>query len=198
MAIQVFGDSISGNCLKVKWVCDVLNIPCRWEEVDILNGESRVPAFLAMNPAGQVPVVILEDGRALAQSNAIAMYLAEGSRLIPADRYGRAKVSEWLFWEQYRHEPYIAVARFQVVYQHRTFAELEPKLVERGHAALSRLEAATGESAFLVGEALSLADIALVAYTRMAGQGGFDLNAYPAVRSWIGRVEGELRLDPLV
>src|SRR5580698_1527403 len=183
MTIRIFGDSISGNCLKVKFVCDRLGISHQWEEVDILKGESRTGAFLAMNPAGQVPVSLLGDGRAIAQSNAIMLYLAEGSNLIPNDAFARAKMMEWLFWEQYSHEPTIAVARFQVVYQHKPVAELEPRLVERGRAALARLETALRGKTFLVGDDLTLADIALVAYTRMAHQGGFDLGAYSSVQA---------------
>ena len=197
MTIRIFGDSISGNCLKVKFVCDVLHIPYEWDDVDVLKGESRAPAFLAMNPAGQVPVVLLSDGRTIAQSNAIMLYLAEGSNLIPGDAFQRAKMMEWLFWEQYSHEPYIAVARFQVVYQHKPVAELEPRLVERGNAALARLDTALRTRPFLGGDAMTLADISLVAYTRMAHQGGFDLGAYNCVQAWVARVERALGLgDP--
>ena len=192
--MKIYGDSISGNCLKVKWVADFLGHSYDWVEVDILNGESRTPAFLAVNPAGQVPTVILDDGRPLSQSNAIIGYLAEGSPLIPRDAYDRARMFEWLFWEQYSHEPYIAVARFQVKYQGRAVAELEPRLVERGKAALQRLEDGLAGSPFLVGEAVSLADVALVAYTRMAGDGGFVVADYPKVTAWIARVEAALAI----
>ena len=197
MAIRIFGDSISGNCHKVKFVCDLLGIPYQWTEVDILKDASRTAAFLAINPAGQVPVIVLDDGRAIAQSNAIILYLAEGSNLIPTGAFERAKMMEWLFWEQYSHEPYIAVARFQVLYQHKPPADLEPRLVERGHAALARLESAVREQSFLLGDKFTLADISLVAYTRMAHQGGFDLNTYPAVRAWISRVQSALSLDAI-
>jgi glutathione S-transferase len=197
MTIQILGDSISGNCLKVKFVSDLLSIPCQWEEVDILQGETRTAAFLAINPAGQVPVILLDDGRSIAQSNAIILYLAAGSRLIPNDDFARAKMMEWLFWEQYSHEPYIAVARFQVVYQLKPVAQLDVRLIERGNAALARLELAVREQRFLVGDTMTLADISLVAYTRMAYQGGFDLNLYPSLRSWVSRVESELGLGPM-
>lgn len=190
--MEIFGDSISGNCLKVKWTADLLGLSYRWNETRVLDGETRTPAFLAMNPAGQVPLVRFDDGRTLAQSNAIILSLAEGSALIPADRHQRAKMLEWLFWEQYSHEPYVAVARFQVHYLGKRPAEVEPRIVERGKAALKRLDDALGRSAFLVGDALSLADIALVAYTRVANEGGFDLRDYPAVRRWIARVEQAL------
>ena len=192
--MKIYGDSISGNCLKVKWVADLLGLAYEWIETDIMKAESRTPAFLAMNPAGQVPLAILDDGRPLAQSNAIIFHLAEGSALIPADAYDRAKMLEWMFWEQYSHEPYVAVARFQVRYLGKPVSELEPRLVERGNAALQRLEDGLADMPFLVGASVSLADVALVAYTRMAGDGGFDLAKYPRVQAWIGRVERTLRI----
>jgi glutathione S-transferase len=193
--MKIYGDSISGNCLKVKWTADFLGLPYTWIETDILQGESRTPAYLAMNPAGQVPAVVLDDGRPLAQSNAILLHLAEGSDLIPADAYDRARMFEWMFWEQYSHEPYIAVARFQVLYLGKPAAELETKIVERGAAALARLELALKDSAFLVGDRLSLADIALVAYTRVSHEGGFSLDPYPAVKGWVARVEKALKIS---
>jgi len=190
--IQVFGDSISGNCLKVKWTADLLSVRYEWVETSVLDGTTRTEAFLAMNPAGQVPLLRYQDGRTLAQSNAIILTLAEGSKLIPADAYQRAKMLEWLFWEQYSHEPYVAVARFQIRYLGKSPDELEPRIIERGTGALRLLdEALTGRS-FLVGDELSLADIALVAYTRVAHEGAFDLAHYPAVRTWIARIEAEL------
>ena len=195
MSLTIYGDSISGNCLKVKWVAQRLSLPFRWIEVDILKGESRTPEFLARNPAGQVPMVILDDGRALAQSNAIMVHLAEGSDLIPADAYDRARMFEWLFWEQYSHEPYVAVARFHVKYLGKAVAELEPRIVERGAAALARLETALTGSTYLLGDRLSLADIALVAYTRMAHDGGFNLADYPATLAWVRRVEAALPIE---
>jgi len=192
MSITVFGDSISGNCLKVKWTADRIGVPYRWVETDVLKGESRTPDFMARNPAGQVPLVVLEDGRALAQSNAIILHIAENSDLVPKDSYERAKMFEWLFWEQYSHEPYVAVARFQMAYLGKAAADLDPKIVGHGKAALARLEMALEASPFLVGHDLTLADIALVAYTRVAHEGGFDLKDYPAVQRWIVRVESAL------
>ncbi len=192
MGLRIFGDSISGNCLKVRWTAERLGLDYEWIEVDLLKGETRTPQFLAINPAGQVPVVILPDGRPLAQSNAILLHLAEGSDLIPADAYARAQMLEWMFWEQYSHEPYVAVARFRVRYEGQPVNSLEPRLVERGAAALQRLEDALAAGSFLVGDQLSLADVALVAYTRLAGEGGFDLSRYPKVQAWIARVEAVL------
>jgi glutathione S-transferase len=190
----VYGDSISGNCLKVKWTLDLLGIAHRWIETSVLNGETRTAAFLALNPAGQVPTVVLADGRPLAQSNAIILHFAEGSRLIPADAYARARMLEWLFWEQYSHEPYVAVLRFQVKYLGKAPEEVDPRLIERSHGALRRLDDALAGRSFLVGEGPTLADIALVAYTRMAPDAGLDLDAYPSVQAWIRRVEGALAI----
>ena len=192
MTLKIFGDTRSGNCLKVKWVAERLDIPYEWAEVDVMAGGTRTPDFLAMNPAGQVPTVILEDGRPLAQSNAIIVHLAEGSDLIPGDPYDRARMFEWLFWEQYSHEPYVAVVRFQVAFLGKSPAEVEERLVQRGYAAIQRIEDGLAASPFLVGERLSLADVACVAYTRVAHEGGFDLAAYPKVRGWIARVEAGL------
>jgi glutathione S-transferase len=192
--MKIYGDSISGNCLKVKWVADSLGLSYDWIETDILVGQSRTPEYLAMNPAGQVPAVILDDGRPLAQSNAIILHLAEGSSLVPKDAYERARMLEWMFWEQYSHEPYVAVARFQVRYLGKAVADLEPRIVERGKAALQRLEDGLEGRTFLLGNAVSLADVALVAYTRVAHDGGFDLADYPRVKAWVSRVEQALKI----
>lgn len=191
-SIKLYGDSKSGNCLKGKWVADLLGAPCDWIETDIMVGGSRTPEFLALNPAGQVPVVILADGRTLAQSNAIMLYLAENSRLVPRDAYARAKMHEWLFWEQYSHEPQIAVRRFLVKYLGKSEDEIAPTLMVKGEAALARMELQLAQTPYLVGHDLSLADIALVAYTRVAHEGGFDLGKFPAVKAWIARVENDL------
>jgi glutathione S-transferase len=188
--LTVYGDTRSGNCLKVTWLLDAAGRDYQWIEVDIMSGGSRTPAFLAINPFGQVPTLVLEDGRALAQSNAILLHLGEGTGWIPADPYERARMLEWLFWEQYSHEPYVAVARFQRVYAGKSAEQVEPRLLERGHVALARMEAALADPAWLAGGSdATLCDLALVAYTRVAHEGGFDLAAYPAVRDWIGRVE---------
>ena len=187
--LTVFGDIRSGNCLKVKWLLDRLGRDHRWIETDIMSGASRTPEFLAINPAGQTPTVVLEDGRPLAQSNAILLHFAEGTPFIPTDAYDRARMMEWLFWEQYSHEPYVAVARFQRLYLGKSAGEVEPRLMERGRAALDRLEDALAGRDWLVGDAPTVADLALVAYTRVAHEGGFDLTPLPKVRGWIDRVE---------
>lgn len=195
-AYRLYGDSRSGNCLKVKWTLDYLEQRYDWTEISVLDGETRTPEFLALNPAGQVPLLIAKDGRALAQSNAILLFLAEshGGGLVPGDGFARAKVYEWLFWEQYSHEPYVAVRRFQKFYLRKPDAEIDPKLLERGLAALSRMELQLAASAWIAGDAFSVADISLVAYTRAAHEGGFDLNAFPAVKAWVGSAEKRLAI----
>lgn len=190
MMLTVFGDIRSGNCLKVKWLLDRMGRDYRWVETDVMSGVTRSAEFLARNPAGQVPAVVLEDGRVLAQSNAILLYFGEGTSFVPADAYDRARMYEWLFWEQYSHEPYIAVVRFQRLLGGRRADEIEPRLMERGHAALARMEAALSGADWLVGAGPTLADLALVAYTRVAHEGDFDLAGYPAVRAWVARAEG--------
>jgi len=192
--LRIYGESISGNCLKVKWICDLVGISYEWIETSVVAGDTRKPAFLEINPVGQVPAIVFDDGRRLAQSNAIILCLAEGSSLIPTDSFQRAKMLEWMFWEQYSHEPAIAVARFQVRELGKSVADLEPRLVERGNAALKRLEDVLADGDFLLGDAISLADVALVAYTRWAGEGGFDLVRYPRVQRWIGRCEQALNI----
>ncbi len=196
---KVFGDSVSGNCLKVKWTLDLIGQKFDWIETNILKGESRTPDFLALNPAGQVPLLITPKGRALAQSNAILLYLAEkhGGDLLPEKSFDRAKVYEWLFWEQYSHEPYIAVRRFLKTYLGKPDSELDPKLMDKGLSALTRMERQLGEAAWIAGDDFTLADISLVAYTRVAHEGGFDLNAFPGVKAWTLRVEKRLDIGAL-
>ena len=192
--LQLYGNLGSGNCLKVKLIADATRTPFVLHELALRSGETGTPEFLRLNPAGQMPVVVLDDGRPLAQSNAILRYLAQGSRFIPADRYEAAKVDEWLFWEQYSHEPTVAVARARVVYDGQTVAELDPSLVARGNKAVDLMEAALADRTWLVGESMTIADIALLPYTREASEGGFDLSGRPHVRRWIAACEHELGL----
>jgi glutathione S-transferase len=194
--MKVYGDINSGNCLKVKWVCDLLALPYTWVAVDTRKGETRTAEFLKFNGAGQVPTIVLDDGRALAQSNAIIRYLARGSRLIPSDAFAEAKMDEWLFWEQYSHEPYIAVCRFQMFYLGKAASDLDPEKVKRGYAALARMEQQLAGTRYFAGDAVSLADVSLLAYTRVAHEGGFHLDGYAAVRRWIGETETSLGLSP--
>lgn len=195
--MKIYGDINSGNCLKVKWVCDRLALPYVWVAIDTLKQETRTPEFLKLNDAGQVPVVAFDDGRTLAQSNAIIRYLARGSDLIPVDAFAQAKMDEWLFWEQYSHEPYIAVCRFLMFYLGKPASDLDPEKVKRGRSALARMERQLALTPCLVGRAVSLADVSLLAYTRLAHEGGFDLAGYPSVRRWIGDTEKALGLAPV-
>lgn len=190
--LTVFGDSISGNCLKVKFVCDLLGIAHDWVEVSVQKSETRTPEFLAMNPAGQVPVVRLADNAILSQSNAIILHLAEGSELIPADAYDRALLYQWLFWEQYSHEPAVAVLRFQRLYLKKTDSEIAPALVEKSEKALTLMNDHLAKRDYFVGDRLSLADIALVAYTRFAADAKLDLSRWPRLKAWVTRIESDL------
>ena len=194
--MKIYGDSNSGNCLKVKWVCDKLALSYTWIEIDTMRGGSRTAEFLRLNGWGQVPTVEFDDGRTLAQSNAIIRYLARNSDLVPGDAYRAAQMDAWMFWEQNSHEPYVAVCRFHTVYLGKPVAELDPNLVKRGYVALDHLERHLGGMPFLVGDALSLADVSLLAYTRVAHEGGFHLDGYAAVRRWIGDAERSLGLPP--
>ena len=197
--LTIYGDLISGNCLKTKWVADFLNLDYDWVEVSVVAGGARSDDFMAMNPAGQVPVLRLPDGRILPQSNAIILYLAEnypgGGDLLPADPFLRAQMMSWMFWEQYSHEPYIAVRRFRKKYLNQTDDEMSPELLARGRRALGVMELQLMRSEYFVGDRLTLADVALVAYTRVAHEGGFDLSEFPSVERWVRRVESDLGVE---
>ena len=180
----------SGNCYKPALLMSQLGIDFRWVEVDLLAGATRTPAFLAKNPNGKVPLLELPDGRRLAESNAMLCYLAEGTPLLPADRYARAKVFEWLFFEQYSHEPFIATVRFWVHYLNEAESRREriAEAMPRGYAALGVMEQQLARTPFLTGADYTIADIALYAYTHVAHQGGYTLDDYPAIRAWLQRV----------
>jgi glutathione S-transferase len=184
---RVFGTSTSGNCHKVRLALDALRLPYRWHEVDILKGESRTPQFLAMNPRGQVPVLQVDDHTFLPESNAILCFLADGSHLWPGDRLARAQALRWMFFEQYSHEPYIAVARFVRRFLKRDDDPRLPELTRRGREALSVMQTHLARQPFFAGGRFSIADIALFAYTHRADEGGFDLAPYPAVQAWLDR-----------
>jgi glutathione S-transferase len=183
--------------MKVRWAADYLGLDYYWIEVDITRGDTRTDQFQRLNPTGQVPAAILADGRALSQSNAIVNYLGEGSALIPEDRYDHAKMLQWMFWEQYSHEPYIAVRRWRKSFLLLPDEEIDEDLLPKGRRALGVMEMALLQNDFLVGSTLTLADICLLAYTRLAGEGGFDLSEFPSVRAWIHRSERELNLQPI-
>lgn len=189
--LRIYGDSQSGNCYKIKLLLNILSIEHEWIHVDILAGEMHTDAFKKMNPNRRIPVLVLANGSILLESNAILNFLAEGSEYLPKDRYLRAQVLQWQFFEQYSHEPFIATARYINKYlglPKERRAEFEAKQ-EGGHKALSVLEQQLSRSDFLVGASLTIADISLYAYTHVAHEGGFDLEGYVAIRRWIDRIE---------
>ena len=185
----------SGNCYKPRLLMHQLGIPFRVVDTDSLDGSTRTDAYLALNPNGKVPLLVLPDGRRLAESNAMLLHLAEGSPYLPGDRYERAVCYQWLFFEQYSHEPYIAVARSWLSLipggRERLSAERRADLHARGHQALGVMEARLGEAPWFAGERYSIADIALYAYTHVAGEGDFELASYPRLCDWLGRVAEE-------
>lgn len=193
---QVYGMAESGNCYKVKLLLTQLGLAYRWQETDTRQGATHTPEYLALNPAGKVPLLVLDDGRTLPESNAILCYLAEGSALWPVDRFARAQVLQWMFFEQYSHEPYIAVARAIRRFFPGREAEL-PALWTKGYLALDVLEQHLRRHDYLVAERYTVADIALYAYTHAAAEGGFELARYPAIQEWLQRVAAEPGHIPL-
>ncbi len=183
----------SGNSYKVRWVLSYLEQTYTHVPIDIHKGETHMPEYRAKNPAGQIPLLELKDGRFLAESNAIMSYLGEGTNLIPSDQYDRAKMLQWMFWEQYRHEPAIAVARFIHNYAMETRAGELPNLYEKGKQALDVIENHLSNRDWFVGSSRSLADIALYAYTHVADEGGFDLADYPKIENWLSRFRNHAR-----
>ncbi|NNA15202.1 glutathione S-transferase family protein [Pseudomonas lundensis] len=193
--LKVYGDYNSGNCYKIKLMLHLLGLEYEWQSVDILNGETETPAFLAKNPNGKVPVLELEDGTCLWESNAILNYLADGSEFLPTEPRLRTQVLQWQFFEQYSHEPYVAVARFIQFYLGLPQERLEEyrKLQKRGYKALDVMEQQLARTPYLVGEDYSIADVTLYAYTHVAHQGGFDLAGYPSIQAWLQRVASHPR-----
>ena len=177
----------SGNGYKVRWTLAHLGLDYSWRDVDIHAGQTHTPDYLALNPAGQVPTLVLNDGRTLSESNAIIRYLADDSPLVPTDPYLHSKMLQWQFWEQYRHEPAIAVARFIHHYAMDTRADELPTLMDKGRNALRVMDAHLGRQSWFVGDTPTLADVSLYAYTHVAEEGGFDLASYPAVEAWLAR-----------
>lgn len=197
--VTVHGMSTSGNCHKVRLLLEQLGRPYTWIEVDSANGGTRTPAYLAKNPNGKVPMLERADGALLVESNAILCWLAEGSAYLPADAWQRAQALSWLFFEQYSHEPYIAVARFI-----RGWTPLDsprradlPRLHERGTQALAVMEKHLAQAPWFTGPAYGVADIALFAYTHCARDGGFDLAAFPHVTDWLARVRAQPGFVPM-
>ena len=188
--MRIYGDIASGNCYKIKLLLSLLSIEHEWQHVNILAGESETPEFLGMNPNGKIPLLRLDDGETLSESNAILNFLAEGSEFLPVDKLERARVLQWQFFEQYSHEPFVAVARFINKYlglpsERRT--EYEAKQ-SGGNRALAVMENQLEITPFLTGNDYTIADISLYAYTHVAHEGGFDLNRYPAIGTWLSRV----------
>jgi len=190
MKFRVYGDSQSGNCYKVKLLLTLLHIDHHWSEVDILAGDTQTAAFRQLNPAAKIPVLSIDDQVHLSESNAILNYLSEGTAYLPVDRLDRSLVLQWQFFEQYSHEPYIAVARFINRYlglPEDRREEYEQKQ-QGGHQALAVMENQLDGRDWLVGQSVSIADISLFAYSHVAEEGGFDLSGYPAICGWIERV----------
>ena len=197
--MTVYGFSPSGNCHKVKLLLGQLGREYAWVETDSARGETRTPGYLAKNPNGKVPLLELDDGRVLVESNAILCWLADGTRFLPADPWAKAQALSWMFFEQYSHEPYIAVARFICGWTPADSprrAEL-PKLRERGHAALAVMEKHLSAHDWFSGGDYGIADIALYAYTCVAPHGGIALDAYSALNAWLARVEATPGFVPM-
>lgn len=195
MAYKVYGDYRSGNCYKVKLMLHLLGRVYDWVPVDILRGESREAAFLKKNPNGKIPVLELEDGTCLWESNAILNFLAEGTEFLPSDARLRTQVLQWQFFEQYSHEPFIAVARFIKLYLGMPEDRRDEYAAKQldGYHALQVMEQQLLRTPYLVGEQYSIADVALYAYTHVAEEGGFRLAGYPAICAWLRRVAGHSR-----
>ena len=199
--MRIHGDRLSGNCYKVLLTAELLDLDYEWVPLDVVAGDTQQPAFLAKNPVGKMPLLELDDSRCLSELNAIVNFLAEGSALMPTDAFARAKVQQWQFFEQYSHEPFIAVARFIKRYlgmPEARRAEFEGKQAG-GHKALAVMESALSASPFLVGNAATAADISLFGYTHVANEGGFELSGYPAVSAWIERIRtlpGFVAMEP--
>jgi glutathione S-transferase len=190
--VLLYDSAVSGNCYKVRLLLAHLGRDYERREVDVVDRSGREQLLGELNPALRVPTLVLDDGRALAESGAILCYLAEGSEYLPAERFERAKVLQWLFFEQYSHEPYIAVVRFLVAFaeQRPAESELESRRAA-GYRALAAMERELARREFLVGGRYTIADIALYAYTHVAGEGGFELSRYPAIGAWLARVAAQ-------
>ncbi len=195
MTYTLYSMQSSGNCYKPRLLMHQLGLPFRLVDIDPGRSETRTPEFLALNPNGRVPLLVLPDGRKLSESNAMLLYFAEGTPYLPANRYLRALVHQWLFFEQYDHEPTIAVARSWLKVQSNRVGKATPEQIadwhKRGNRALSVMEQALDKSDWLAGDAYSVADIALYAYTHVAEDGGFDLSTYPAIGAWLQRVAAQ-------
>ena len=197
--MKIYGDHQSGNCYKLQLVASFLGITYEWIQLDIKNGDTKTESFLKLNPNGKIPILVLDDGKVLTESNAILNYLAEGSEFLPKDPYLRAKVLQWQFFEQYSHEPYIAVARF---IQHYLGIPEERRVEYQskqsgGHKALKVMEIQLEKTPYLIGDFMTIADISMFAYTHVANEGGFDLSQYPKINQWIERIKNQKKFIPM-
>jgi glutathione S-transferase len=191
--VLLYNSPVSGNCYKVRLLLAHLGVPYEVRDLDVVDRSNRPDVLGGLNPALRVPTLVLDDGRTLGESGAILWYFGEGSRFVPEDRFERAQVLQWMFFEQYDHEPAIAVVRFWLAYSGRpeAFADRLEERTAAGHRALAAMERHLEGRDYLVGDAMSLADIALYAYTHVAPEGGFDLEGYLVVRGWLDRVAAE-------
>jgi len=197
--LKIYGDSRSGNCYKIQLLCSEMGVDYDWDEVDIIAGDTRTPQFLAMNSNGKIPLLALPDGRYLPESNAILFYLADGSEFFAGDAYARAEILQWMFFEQYSHEPNIATSRFIIKYLGNPAdrqSGLEDKKIG-GYKALEIMEQQLRRHAFIAGDNYNIADIALFAYTHVADEGGFKLDDYAAIREWITTIKGRPNFVPM-
>ncbi len=192
--LKLYEYSPSGNCYKIRLLLTQLGIPFERTQIDILKGESRTPEFLLKNPNGRIPVLEIAPGKFLFESNAIMFYLSEGTEFFPDDKWERAKVMQWLFFEQYSHEPFIATSRFwYMTGKAEEYREALQQKQAPGYAALGLMEKHLTENEFFAGDRYTIADIGLFAYTHVAGEGGFDLSGFPAIQTWIDRVQNQPR-----
>jgi len=190
--LKLYEYSPSGNCYKIRLLLTQLNIPFARRERDILKGETRTPEFLIKNPNGRIPVLEIEAGEFLFESNAIMFYLSEGTEFFPSDKFERAQVMQWLFFEQYSHEPFIATSRFwYLTGKAEEYKEALQQKQAPGYAALRVMEQHLANHAFFVGDRYTIADIGLFAYTHVADEGGFDLTRFPAIQTWSDRVKSQ-------
>lgn len=197
--LRLLGDSRSGNCYKILLACAELGIDCEWQEIDILAGDTHTKEFLAMNPNGKIPLLVINDKDYLPESNAILSYLADGHALAGRDRLERGRVQSWMCYEQYSHEPFIATSRFIIKYQNsppERQAELEGKR-DGGYKALDIMEQTLTRQAYFAGDRYTIADIALFAYTQVADEGGFDLARYAAINGWMDRIRQRPAFVPM-
>jgi len=198
MMVLLYDNPVSGNCYKVRLILSLLGIEFERRQLSVVDHSERSEVLGGLSPSLNVPTVVLDDGRPLAESNAILWYFADGSRYLPGDGYERAQVLQWMFFEQYRHEPGIAVVRFWVAISEDPppAADIEKRRA-LGLAALDVMEGHLGDREYFVGEGFTIADLALYAYTHVAPEGGFDLKPYPAVRRWLARVAAQPGIVPI-